>query len=368
MQNIAILYGGKSVEHDISVLTALQVMQNLDKKKYNIIPIYQTHNCEFIIPDDYTNPKTYIGEVEKFKKVTFAYGKGEVIVKNLFKKRMKIDCAINCCHGNSGEDGTLNAVMNLAHIPITSSSILGSSTCMDKVIMKDIFKANNINCVDYRLITADDDKESKLEEIVNALGFPLIVKPSNLGSSIGINKSTDLKSLSQAIEIAFYYDSRVIVEKCLEDFKEINISCLGDTRPEFSRLEQPLSWQNFLDFDKKYTDSHAKKILDPNLGKGVIDEIKNISQKVWKIFDLSGVVRIDYMVKDDEVYINEINTIPGSLAFYLWKNKYDFFELLDKLIQIAISRFNRQNKHKYTFTSSVLADYKPNSMNKYAKR
>ncbi len=367
MQNIMVLYGGKSVEHDISVLTAIQVMQNLNKNKYKIIPVYQTPECEFIIVNDYFNPKTYIGDIKKYRSVNFIFGEGAIVVGKILKKHIKIDCAINCCHGNCGEDGTLNALLNLAKIPITSPKIMPSSTCMDKVIMKDIFRANDIPCVDYVLITEQDYNQKVLQQKVSNLEFPLIVKPANLGSSIGINKVDNIKQLYEAVEIALYYDSRVIVEKCLENFKEINISCLGDEEVEFSRLEEPVSWQNFLNFDNKYTQKNAKKILDPKLNNSVLEQIYNISTKVWKIFDLSGVVRIDYMVDGDNVYINEINTVPGSLAFYLWKGKYDFFELLDKIIEIAMAQFKKQNKHKYTFTSSVLVDYKPNSMNKYAK-
>lgn len=367
MQNIMVLYGGKSVEHDISVITALQVMQNLDKNKYNVIPVYQTINCEFEIVHDYMNPKTYIDEIKKKKPVNFCFGEGEIVVGKVFKKHIKIDCAINCCHGNSGEDGTLNALLNLAHIPITSPKIMASSVCMDKVIMKDIFRANSIPCVEYALIKEEDYLNKQIENKIKDMQFPLIVKPANLGSSIGINKAGNIKQLYEAVEIALYYDSRVIVEKCLEDFKEINISCLGEKEVEFSRLEQPMSWKDFLNFDNKYTQKDAKKILDPKLDDGVLNQIYEISKKIWQVFDLYGVVRIDYMIQGDKVYANEVNTVPGSLAYYLWKNKYDFYELLDKIICIAISEYKQQNKHKYTFTSSVLADYKPNSMNKYAK-
>ncbi len=366
MQNIMVVYGGKSVEHDISILTAIQVMQNLDKNKYNIIPVYQTPNFEFIVVSDYLNPKVYIGEIKKFKKVNFVFGKGDILIGKL-KKRIHIHCAVNCFHGINGEDGTMNAFFNICQIPITSPSLLSSSVCMDKVIMKDIFVANNIPCVKYALVTQNDYLTKNIEQKIVDLTYPLIVKPANLGSSIGINKVTNLKELYEAVEIALYYDSRVIVENCLEDFKEINISCLGDEEVEFSKLEQPMSWKNFLNFDNKYTQKDAQKIVDPKLEKPVIDKIHEISKLAWRTFDLYGVVRMDFMVQGEEVYLNEINTVPGSLAFYLWKGKYDFFELLDKIIIIAIAKFNQKNKHKYTFTSSVLADYKPNSMNKYAK-
>ena len=297
MQNIMVLYGGKSVEHDISVITALQVMQNLDKNKYNVIPVYQTINCEFEIVHDYMNPKTYIDEIKKKKPVNFCFGEGEIVVGKVFKKHTKIDCAINCCHGNSGEDGTLNALLNLAHIPITSPKIMASSVCMDKVIMKDIFRANSIPCVEYALIKEEDYLNKQIENRIKDMQFPLIVKPANLGSSIGINKAENIKQLYEAVEIALYYDSRVIVEKCLEDFKEINLSCLGEKEVEFSRLEQPMSWKDFLNFDNKYTQKDAKKILEL-FG----DDIENL-EEIYLIFlklhgDYSCFLFIEILNKD----------------------------------------------------------------------
>ena len=374
MQNILVFYGGKSVEHDISVITAIQTLKNINKEKYNIFPIYQTKNNNFVILKHYLNPKTYTKQIKQFKKVDFLFGQSKIKIGKIFKKTYKIDCAINCLHGINGEDGTLSALMNLCDIPLSSSSILGSSVCMDKIIMKDVFVANKIPCVDYTYITQKDydfNKDLCIKNILNTIDLPLIVKPSNLGSSIGITKATTEKELCDALEIALCYDKRVIIEKCLENFKEVNISCLGNEDCELSSMEQPINWQNFLNFQDKYqqTDKQNTKILNPDLDDNVKEQIKILSKKMFKVFDLSGVVRIDFMVDENNiVYVNEINTVPGSLAFYLWKDKdVEFIELIDKLISLAKEKHKHLNMHKYNFTSNVLSEFKGQQLNKYAK-
>lgn len=364
MQNLLVFYGGKSVEHDISILTAIQTMKNINKQKYNIIPIYLTKKLKFVSPKNYLDTKTYQSDKMQCKKVEFLYGERKV---KIGIKTYSIYCAINCFHGVTGEDGSLYALMNLCDIPITSCSILASSTCMDKVIMKDIFKSNNIPCVDYTLVTYDDyflNREETIKNIQDQITYPVIVKPSNLGSSIGIDKANNTKELEYALDISFCYDRRVIVEKCLEDFKEINISCLGNNFCELSCLEQPQNWKDFLNFQDKYTkkDVISQKILNPKLEPKVEEKIKSLAKQCFKIFDLSGVVRIDFMVKDDNVYVNEINTVPGSLAFYLWKGKnIEFFELIERLIDLAIKKHKQQSLCQFDFNSNVLDNYSKSS-------
>ena len=372
MQNIAVFYGGKSVEHDISVITAVQTMQNLNRQKYNIIPVYQTKNCEFVCLKDYLSLKAYTNKLNNFKKVVFNFGKGTITLKGLISKTLKIDCAINCCHGNSGEDGTITAICNLCNIPLTSCSILASSICMDKIIMKDIFVANNIPCVDYVGLTKyeyNQNPDRCIKQITKKLGFPIIVKPSNLGSSIGIEKANNTEELEYALDVAFTYDTRVIAEKCLEDFKEVNISALGNYECELSEIEQPVNWQDFLNFEDKYISSGTnKKILNPKLDKNVKKQLHSLAKTIFKVFDLSGVIRIDFMVKENSVYVNEINTVPGSLAFYLWKPKdIDFFELIDRLIELAKQKHKENSLNNYTYKTDILNTFSENKGNKYSK-
>lgn len=365
MQNLLVFYGGKSVEHDISILTAIQTMKNINKQKYNIIPIYLTKNLKFVSPINYLDIKTYTSKKMKYKKVDFLYGERKI---KLGLKTYEIYCAINCFHGVTGEDGTLYALMNLCDIPITSCSILASSICMDKVIMKDVFRANNIPCVDYMLVTYDDyflNQEETIKNIQDKINYPVIVKPSNLGSSIGIEKATNLKELENALDIAFCYDRRVIVEKCLQDFKEVNISCLGNNFCELSSLEQPQNWKDFLNFEDKYTKKEviSQKILNPQLDPKIEEKIKTLAKECFKVFDLSGVIRIDFMVKDENVYVNEINTVPGSLSFYLWKGKnVEFFELIERLIDLAIKKHKQQSLCNFEYKSNVLENYSKTSV------
>ncbi len=364
MQNLLVFYGGKSVEHDISILTAIQTMKNINKQKYNIIPIYLTKKLKFISPKNYLDIKTYINEKMPYKKVDFLYGERKV---KIGLKKYDIYCAINCFHGATGEDGTLFALMNLCDIPITSCSILASSICMDKVIMKDIFRANDIPCVDYTLVTYDEyflDQEETIKNVEERLTYPVIVKPSNLGSSIGIDKANNSKELERALDIAFSYDRRVIIEKCLENFKEINISCLGNNFCELSCLEQPQNWKDFLNFQDKYTkkDVISKKIINPKLTNEIQNKIQTLAKQCFRVFDLSGVVRIDFMVKNNNVYVNEINTVPGSLAFYLWKGKnVEFFELIERLIDLAIKKHKQHCLCQFDFNSNVLLNYSKTS-------
>ncbi len=364
MQNIIVVYGGKSVEHDISILTAIQTMKNINRQKYNVIAVYQTKDCPFVSLKNPLDIKTYINHDKKYKKVDFILGERKIKVGH---KKLHVHCAINCCHGAYGEDATLCALMNLCDIPITSCSMLASSVCMDKIITKDIFRANNIPCVDYIGITYDEyflHQEKMLKCIVQKLSFPVIVKPSNLGSSIGIEKATNVSELTKSLDIAFCYDRRVIVEQCLQDFSEINIACLGNNFCELSSLEQPKNWKDFLNFDDKYTNREmaSQKVLNPKLDKGIEKKIKSLAKLCFKVFDLSGNIRIDFMVKGGEVFVNEINTIPGSLAFYLWKGKnIEFFELIDKMIDIAIQKHKQESLCIRDFDSTVLKSFQTNS-------
>lgn len=364
---IAIIFGGKSSEHDISVITAMQAINVIDKDKYDLFPIYITKDGHWVTGEKLLEKNTYLDFNKKnFKSVTLNFGSKEAIVKNFIAKKVKIDCAILCLHGLNGEDGTVQGALELAGIPYTSSNVLGSSICMDKIIMKDIFKANGFNIVDYVWFTRDEfenDEEEVLKKISSKIDYPYIVKPANLGSSIGISKCNCEDDLLYAIEVACKYDSRIIVEKAVENLREINCACIGygeDVRA--SKLEEPISWNKFLSFKDKYLSfskmsSRSEPNIDETLNKMVIDT----SIKAFKALCQSGVVRIDYLLDDvtNELYINEINTIPGSLANYLFPEH--FGKLIDELIDIAIKREEDKKKNKFSFKSTALFEFIKNS-------
>ena len=365
MLNLAIFYGGKSVEHDISIITAIQVMKNLDKDKYNITPIYVDENNNWSVLDNYLDMNIYANK--KYKGIMLACGmdKGYLIKKSVvgYKKYRKIDVAINCMHGLNGEDGTLAGLLELNNIAYVGSGVLASSIGMDKVIQKDVLKTNNLPVVNYMYFLKKDytdNKEDILNKIEDKINYPIVVKPANLGSSIGINISKNRKELQKNIEIALNFD---------KNLREINCSVIGGNNyVETSVLEEPKNWETFLDFNEKYLNNgQNKKEINVKLGDGIDDKIKDLSIKVFKLFGASGVARIDYLLDDKtkEIYINEINTVPGSFANYLWKDKYTFSGLLDKLIDLAIEEYEYKNVYKYTYKTDVL---KATSFNKIGNK
>lgn len=368
MKNLAVFYGGKSAEHDISIITAIQVMNNLDKEKYNIVPIYIDYDNSWHILDKYEDMHIYTNNDKKGKSLTTGFFDKFLLSKSAFglKKYKKIDVAINCCHGLNGEDGTLAGLLTLANIPFVGSNTLASSVGMDKVIMKDVFRANDILCPKYIYFLQEDYQKNSNEIILKAeieIGYPMIVKPSSLGSSIGINISKNREELQKNIEIALNFDEKVIIEQVIPNLREINCSCIKvDNDIKTSLLEEPKNWKTFLTFDEKYLQpniDNKKKTIGISLGEKLDNQIFDITKKIYQILGCSGVVRIDYLLDNEtkQIYTNEINTIPGSYANYLWKDKYTFTQLLDKLIASCEKEYLCITKYNYAYKSNVLQNF-----------
>lgn len=365
MKNLAIFYGGKSPEHDISIITAISVMKNLDKNKYNIIPVYVSENNSWCVPKDFLNLNIYTSKT-KGKILINGFFDGNLIQKRIFgfSKYKTIDMAINCMHGQNGEDGTLAGLLELNNIPYVGSGVTASAVGMDKALQKDILKANNIPIAKY-VYFSELEFSKKQEEIIKQaeqkLNYPIVVKPANLGSSIGINFAKNKDELIKNIKIALNFDKKVILEEKINNLREINCSVVGNSlRSETSILEEPKNWQEFLDFNEKYLNfKQDKKEINVHLEEAVESQIKNLSQQVFELLGASGVARIDFLLDDQtkQVYVNEINTIPGSYANYLWGHKHTFSELLDMLIDLSAEEYIYKNKNKYTYKTEVLSAY-----------
>ena len=399
MKNLGVIFGGVTCEHDVSIVTGLQLIENVNKSKYNIIPIYIHSNGDWYTGDKlldasiYKNFDSHIGEV---KEAIIPPNKKGLVVseKGLFSKEkfIPLDVVIPSMHGMNGEDGTLQGLLELANIPYSSSSVLGASVGMDKIIMKKVFESYDLPVLPYTYFIRDEwekNREDVLKNIEKNLSYPMIVKPSNLGSSIGISKAKDREGLIHAIEVAVSYDSRIVVEKAINNLKEINCSALGyKDDVQTSCCEEPVSWQDFLTFEDKYlrggksgksggAKTAPAKIANLNLGSKqggmesmdrripapIPDEqtnaIKEYTAKTFKALNSKGVVRIDFMIDEDDnkIYINEINTIPGSFAFYLWKHDgIEYPELIDKLVDIAMKANEDKNKNNYTFNSNIIGN------------
>lgn len=372
-KNLLVFFGGKSCEHDISIITAHQAIDYVDIERYNIIPIYVDINGIFLTGDDLFDFE-FCKDIDysKLHKVYFMPATNNVYYKKN-KVLCKADAALLCMHGLNGEDGTLQGMLELSNIPYTSSGVLGSAVGMDKIAMKLFFKGLNLSVLPFIWFNKAEyysikGNEEFWEKFNSTLEYPVIVKPANLGSSIGITRCPNAESLKNAIEVAVKFDNRIIIEKALTDFKEVNCSVLGCSSigAQASVCERPLNWQAFLSFEDKYINNGGKlggmDSLKRRIPADITDEQSNIIKKqsveIFKAMDCKGVVRIDYMIDntDNSIYVNEINTIPGSLSYYLWDYEgVDFYDLMDRLIEYAIKEHRQKSYLKYAYQSNVLS-------------
>jgi len=388
MKKVGVIFGGVACEHDVSIITGLQLIENIDKSKYEVIPIYIHLDGEWYVGDELLDHAIYHDFERlksKLKKGVILPNKPELMIEGsgLFGKPTysKLDVVIPAMHGMNGEDGTIQGLLELSGIPYTSSGVLGSSTGMDKIVMKKIFEANNIPVLPYTYFLRnewEDDKEAVVFRIESALTYPMFVKPSNLGSSIGISKAKNREDLLNAIEIAIHYDERIIVEHGVENLTEVNCSALGRAdNIKVSVCEQPVNWAEFLTFEDKYLHGSKYSKMQGTKTSGVKGGMNTMTRKVpaeiseaqtrsvqeytkeaFRALNGKGVSRVDFIVDNDDgkVYVNEINTIPGSFAFYLWnyQNRMSYAELIDEIIQIAEEEHAEKLKNTFTYQSAIM--------------
>jgi D-alanine-D-alanine ligase len=360
MENIAIFYGGKSVEHEVSIITALQVIENIDKEKYKVFPVYIAKNGEWWQLKDYLNKKAYL-TLEKQKKMPISFKMGHSVFYSgsHFKKKIIIDAAINCCHGTYGEDGVLQGVFESLNMPYSSADVTSSGVCMNKIVMKQLFEYLGLPITNW--LYFEKAQAINFEEIEKTLSYPIFVKPANLGSSVGISKCEEINQLKKAIEIAFSFDRFIILEQGVENLKEINCSVQKINKQICtSELEVPINWENFLTYEKKYISKSKqgnKTVIAPKLNNKLKQDIEDMSKKAYEKFFLDGVIRIDYLYdkKQKQLFINEINTIPGSLSFYLWKGKgLTFKEHITNQILNAKEKAEMKAENLTDFSSKLL--------------
>lgn len=374
MKNVGILFGGRSVEHEVSVITAMQIIENIDKTKFNPVPIYINKNGEWLVSESFLRFESFKNEkFENAKKIIMSpnYKDGNLYlhpndIKLFTKKDLEnIDVFFPAFHGTNGEDGTIQGLLELIGLPYVGAGVLSSSVGMDKIIMKDIFKSNNIPVVDYTYYyrsTWETRREYVLNDIESKITYPLFVKPANLGSSIGISKIKIKEELENALELAFSYDRKIIIEKAVENPREINCAVMGyEDDLEVSLCEEPLGWKEILSFEDKYVKNNKSakgdnknKNIPADLSDELRTQIENYAKLAFKSIDCRGNARIDFLVKDNQVFVNEINTMPGSIAFYLWEGRgYSFQELITKMIDIAIRAQKDKESNIYTYDSNL---------------
>ena len=361
--NVGVVFGGRSVENEISVVTANQMMHAMDSEKYNIIPIYITKNGEWYSGDalmkveNYRDTKSLLAQCEQVY-VRPIYGDTNLYrcKKGFFGKEVvaKLDVVVPALHGTNCEDGTFQGIMEFAGIPYAGCNTLASANGMDKITMKMILKECGIPVVDYCWFSDKEwfDKQSAvMERVEQKLGYPVIVKPANLGSSVGIKAAHNQEELVDAIENAIQFTNRVIVEKYVQKLKEVNCAVLGnyyDCQP--SVCEVPVRSGEILSYQDKYMNGGGKQSqgmqstvreIPANLPEETTKFIQNAACETFRALSCDGVSRIDFIIDEatGEIFVNEINTIPGSLSFYLWEySGINFSALVDRLIEIAIRR------------------------------
>jgi D-alanine-D-alanine ligase len=374
---VGFIFGGNTVEHEVSIISAVQAMRHINKDKYDVIPIYITKDLTWYTGKMLMEIESFknIGLMEKYaKKVNLVNTKDGFFLKRangLFNTKVEeIDIAFPIVHGNNVEDGTLQGYLNLLGIPFVGSGVLGSALGQDKVIIKQVLKSSGLPVVDYVWFYDSEyleDKNKVLNEI-EALEYPVIVKPATLGSSVGISIAHNKEEIEESINEAIKYDQKILIEKLVSNLTEVNCSVLGNYEySETSVLEEVLGDEEFLTYKDKYLSKGKSKgmastnrILPARLDVNIESEIKDLSHKVFKALNLRGLCRIDYLIdkKANKVYINEPNTIPGSLSFYLWEpagKKYE--QLLDEMITIAIKDFKNSRTKIRSFETNILSNY-----------
>lgn len=384
--NIAVVFGNKSVEHEISIISAIQTINAIDKDKYNVIPIYITkqgvwYGGEKLLKiENYKNIDQLLTQCNKI--VLPQNSDAHCLLRSpagLFGDKVldKIDVIFPVMHGTYGEDGLIQGFFELMNIPYVGSNVLSSAITMDKVVTKMCLQSLGIPVLDYVSFYSNEwikDKSQVLSKIKTKLTFPLIVKPTDLGSSIGITIVNDDEQLEDAIDLAVSVAERVLIEPTITNLKEVNCAILGDHDfVEVSMCEEPIGVDEILSYRDKYINegatktstnaqgmSGAKRKLPADISESTKNEIESLAKKAFIELNCSGVARIDFLIDQNtnKIYLGEINPIPGSLAFYLWEPVgKSFTALTNRLIELALKRHRENNNLTFSYETNILSTF-----------
>lgn len=356
---VGILFGGKSVEHEISILSAKNVVEALDKKKYEplLIGIDKKGHWHFVdhvesLLESKNLMKLKISNLGKYANLSMIPSKSEAqLVPIQSKKTIPLDVIFPILHGPFGEDGTVQGFLKLANIPFVGPGVLGSAICMDKAITKKLLKEAGISIADF-ITLKNSQIVPTFSEIISQIGLPFFIKPANLGSSVGIHKVKDETDFTKAIQDAFQYDSKVLLEKSIEG-RELECGVLGNDMPIASAVGEIIPQYEFYSYEAKYLDENGAKLKIPaDLSREIIQRVQALSIQVFKILECEGMARVDYfLTKDLEILVSEVNTIPGFTKISMYPKLFEavgisYSSLIDRLIQFAIERFNKEKKLK----------------------
>ena len=381
---MGVLYGGRSGEHEVSLASAASVFANLDRKRYEPVPIRIEKDGRWALAD---KPPTMMvaGEVieqarveaarpvREGREVHFVARPSEETILSIDRSRsndrdvpaaivtgLSLDVIFPMLHGPYGEDGTIQGLLELANIPYVGAGVLASAVGMDKAVMKVLFAARGLPVCPYRIVLRHewDAHESRLTtDLEKALKYPMFVKPANLGSSVGISKAKDPPGLREAIALAGSFDRKIVVEAAVADAREIECAVLGNDAPEASVPGEVIPSREFYDYEAKYIDAGSKTMIPADLPKRVADQVRQMSIEAFKAIDGAGMSRVDFLLarKDDAIYVNEVNTIPGfttiSMFAKLWAaSGVEYPALLDRLISLALERHAEKQQLRTSVT------------------
>ena len=386
---VGVIFGGESVEHEVSVISAMQAMNKLDQDKYDIIPIYITKDREWYTGEMLKDIEVYqdLSLIKKYgKNVVLYYNKGRFVLqnKNFLKSIVTdVDIVFPIVHGTNVEDGGLQGYLQTIGVPFVGSDVYASVVGQDKVFMKDIWKASKLPVTDYVWFYDVDYKDDSDEVIkkVEKLDYPVIVKPATTGSSVGIAVCNTREELVSGIDDAIQYDKKILVEEVVQHLKEVNIAVMGNyEHQKVSEIEEVISPNKFLTYADKYIGNGKGKLkggkipmkttskgmasanrkLPAELDDKLRKEVEEVAVEAFKALGSSGNSRIDFLIDEEKnkVYVNEINSIPGSLAFYLWDAKdIDFSSVLDEMINIGVKDYKKRVSKTHSFDTNILQGF-----------
>jgi len=385
-KRVAVVFGSRSVEHEVSIITAVQAINSLDEEQFEVVPLYVSKDGVWFTGEALKTMDVFrdlAGLPSKAQRVQlqpFA-GKSTFVVQAPRRGLMgrgrdveplAVDVGLLCNHGTNGEDGTMQGMFELLGIPYTSAGVTGSALGMDKVFQKQLFAATGIPVVPYVSFSRSTWRSSPddcLRAAEQRLHFPMFVKPANLGSSVGITRATDHDTLRYALEVASHFDRKLLVEQAVANHREVNCAVLGNDEPIPSACEEVFSSHAFLDYDAKYkvgykttvgSDSGVQKAearkVPANLGDDLTRRVQELACRAFTTLDCRGIARVDFLIDGSGVvYVNEINTIPGALSFYLWEAVgMQYRDLLTKLINLACEAFEDRRSNVISYDVSDL--------------
>ena len=386
--NIAVFFGSRSCEHDVSIVSALQCIEATKAAGFNVTPVYISRDGLWYTGEPLENIETF----REFNPMTKGITRVTLDVTanagdlwawppqraGLFAKvpapLCHIDCVLPVFHGWHGEDGTIQGLLEMANIPYASSGVLGSAIGMDKIAMKQILRGAGFPVLDFVWFTREQlkkERQAVIERVEKEIKYPAFIKPAALGSSIGVSRAKNREELERALDVAASYDRRILVEVGVVHPVEINCAAVGygeDVRASVCEMPVPSSNDTFLDFWQKYLrnastkgeDSRGMKslsrVVPAPIGDELTGRIQTMTRDIFKLLDCCGTVRVDFILdQNDMLFVNEPNTIPGSLAFYLWKaSGLDFPKLIEKMVEDALRAHADKNSSVFAYDSSIL--------------